>query len=77
MTMATRNRWILAAATAVLASIIMSSAIAQAVREHSLGPVWMVGWLPAVLVAVYPAVTGRDRQAHRPCLSRLWRPAGS
>ena len=77
MTMATRNRWILAAGTAVLAAIIMAAAIAQALREHSLGPLWTVGWLPAVLVAVYPAVTGRDRRARRPCLSRPRRPAGS
>ncbi len=77
MAMATRSRWILAAGTAVLAAIIMGPAIAQAVREHSLGPAWMVGWLPAVLVAVYPAVTGRDRQPRRSCLFRLRRPAGS
>ena len=77
MTMATRTRWILAAGTAVLAAIIMGAAIAQALREHNLGPLWTVGWLPAVLVAVYPAVTGRGSQARRPCLPRLRRPAGS
>lgn len=61
----------------MLAVIIAGTAIAQAVRAHSLGPIWTVGWLPAVLVAVYPAVTGRRGSARRPRLSRLRRPAGS
>ena len=71
--MENRNRWILAAGTVVLAAIIAGAAIAQAARRHSLDPIWMAGWLPAVLVAVYPAVTGRGRQAGRPCLARLRR----
>lgn len=71
--METRNRWILAAGTAVLAAIIAAAAIAQAARQHSLDPIWMAGWLPAVLVAVYPAVTGRARQARKPCHARLRR----
>jgi hypothetical protein len=75
--MGTPNRWLLAAGTAVLAAIIVGAAIAQAVREHSLDPIWTVGWLPAVLVAVYPAVTGRGGPARRPCLPRPRRPAGS
>jgi hypothetical protein len=50
--MGTRHRWIVAAGTAALAAIIIGTAIAQAVRQHSLDPIWMVGWLPAVLVAV-------------------------
>jgi hypothetical protein len=41
---------------------------AQAVREHSLEPIWTVGWIPAVLVgAVGP------RQSARRCLGRLHR----
>ena len=71
--METRNRWILAAGTTVLAAIIAAAAIAQAARQHSLDPIWMAGWLPAVLVAVYPAVTGRARQARKPCHAWLRR----
>jgi hypothetical protein len=75
--MGRRTRWIMAAGTFALAAIIAGSAIAQAVRQHSLDPIWAVGWLPAVLVAVSPAVAGRGRQGRRPCLPRLRRPAGS
>jgi hypothetical protein len=75
--MRTRAHWIMRAATLVLSAIIIGSAIAQAIRQHSLDPVLMVGWLPAVLVAVmYPALTGRG-PAHRRCLPRLRRPTGS
>jgi hypothetical protein len=74
--MGTRARWIMAAGTFAVAAIILGSAIAQAIRQHSLDPVWMVGWLPAVLVAVYPSMTGRGRARGR-CLPRLRRPAGS
>jgi hypothetical protein len=74
--MGTRTRWILAAGM-FAAAIVAGSAIAQAVRQHSMDPVWAVGWLPAVLVAVYPSVTGRGRPARRPCLPWRRRPAGS
>ena len=51
-----------------LAVIVLGFSIAQAVREDSLGPIWMIGWLPAVLVAsVY-----RPASAER-CLPRLRR----
>jgi hypothetical protein len=76
MTMRTWTRWIVAAGTFALSAIILGAAIAQAIRQHSLDPVWMVGWLPAVLVAVYPSMTGRG-PAHRRCLPRLRWPAGS
>jgi hypothetical protein len=75
--MGTRGRWIMGAATLVVSAIIIGSAVAQAIRQHSLDPIWMVGWLPAVLVAVmYPTLTGREPE-HRRCLPRLRRPAGS
>lgn len=74
--MGARNRWILAAGTFALAAIIIGAAVAQAIRQHSLDPVWSVGWLPAVLIAVYPAVTGRGGSSHRRCLPRMRRPAG-
>jgi hypothetical protein len=75
--MGTRTRWILVAGTFAVSAIIIGSAIAQAIRQHSLDPVWMVGWLPAVLVGVYPALTGRGGSAHRRCLPRLRRSPGS
>jgi hypothetical protein len=78
MTMGARTRWIVRAGTFALSAIILGSAIAQAIRQHSLDPVMMVGWLPAVVVAgLYPALTGRDGAARRRCLLRLRRPAGS
>jgi hypothetical protein len=46
--MRARTRWILRAGTFALSAIILGSAIAQAIRQHSLDPVIMVGWLPAV-----------------------------
>jgi hypothetical protein len=75
MTMGTRTRRIVAAGTLALSAIILGAAIAQAIRQHSLDPVWMVGWLPAV----YPSMTGRGgpRSARGRCLPRLRRPAGS
>jgi hypothetical protein len=76
--MGTRIRWIVAGTVAV-SVIIIGSAVAQAIRQHSLDPVWSVGWLPAVLAGVYPALTGRGsgRSAYGRCLPRLRRPAGS
>jgi hypothetical protein len=77
--MGTRTRRVVAAGTLALSAIILGAAIAQAIGQHSLDPVWMVGWLPAVLVAVYPSMTGRGgpRSARGRCLPRLRRPAGS
>jgi hypothetical protein len=71
--MGTRTRWIVAAVTVAVSVIIIGSAVAQAIRQHSLDPVWSVGWLPAVLVAVYPALTGRGRPAYGRCLRRQTR----
>lgn len=75
--MGTRTRWILVAGTFAVSAVIIGSAIAQAIRQHSLDPVWMVGWLPAVLAGVYPALTGRGGSAHGRCQPRLRRSAGS
>ena len=69
--MGTRTRWIVAAGTIAVTVIIIGSAIAQAIRQHSLDPVWSVGWLPAALAGVYPALTGRGRSAYGRCLPRL------
>jgi hypothetical protein len=75
--MGTRTRWILVAGTFAVSAVIIGSAIAQAIRQHSLDPVWMVGWLPAVLAGVYPALTRRGGSADGRCLPRLRRPADS
>jgi hypothetical protein len=66
-----------AAGTVAVSVIIIGSAVAQAIRQHGMDPVWAVGWLPAVLAAVYPALTGRGRSAHGRCLPRLRRSVGS
>ena len=75
--MGTRIRWIVATITVAVSVIIIGSAVAQAIRQHSLDPLWSVGWLPAVLVGMYPALTGRGRSARGRCLPRLRRSAGS
>ena len=72
-----RIRWAVAGGSLAVVLLIAGAALAQAVREHSLGPIWMVGWLPAVVVAVYPSLFQRGRSARRPCLPRLRRSAGS
>jgi hypothetical protein len=75
--MGTRGRWIMGTATLVVSAIILGSAVAQAIRQYSLDPIWMVGWLPAVLAGIYPALTRRGGRAHGRCLPRLRRSAGS
>jgi hypothetical protein len=76
--MGTRTRRITLAGTLALSAIIIGSAVAQEVRQHSLDPVLMVGWLPAAVVAgIYPALTRRGGPARGRCLPRLRRPAGS
>jgi hypothetical protein len=51
----------------VIAALVAVAAIAEAVRSNSLGPIWTVGWLPAVLVsAVRPRPsTARCSVRHR------------
>ncbi len=75
--MGTRTRRIIRAGTFALSAIVIGSAMAQAIRQHSLDPVWTVAWLPAVLAGVYPALTGRGGPAQRCYPPRLRRPAGS
>jgi hypothetical protein len=55
---------------AVLAALFVAvSAVVQAIREGSWGPIVSVGWLPAVIVAVWPRASrgrclpGRRRAA--------------
>ena len=76
--MGTRIRRIMLAGMLALSAIIIGSAVAQAIRQHSLDPVFMVGWLPAAVVAgIYPALTGGDGPMRGRCLLRLRRSAGS
>ena len=34
-----------------IAAFVAVASILQAIREESWGPIWSIGWLPAVLVA--------------------------
>lgn len=67
MAMRKKPAWIvlLALAVAVLAG---AAAVAQSVTEHSLQPIWTVGWIPAGLVAsvARPQTAGQcRRRLHR------------
>ena len=56
-------RWLQVAAVLAVA-IVAVSAVVQAVRQGSWGPVETVGWLPAVVVVAWPGAyraTGRCR----------------
>jgi hypothetical protein len=70
--MRTKPSRIYVAVTLIIVGLVAGAAVAQAIREHSWQPIWMVGWLPAVLVAtlIRPADT-------RECLPRLRRGARS
>jgi hypothetical protein len=50
-------------------AIVAVSAIVQAIRQGSWGPIGEVGWLPAVIVAAWPGT-------YRRCLPRRNRQAG-
>jgi hypothetical protein len=52
----------------VVAVLVFGAAIARAIREHTLEPIWTVGWIPAGLVAAVGPPVG-DR-----CLGRPRRP---
>jgi hypothetical protein len=49
-----------------IAAVIAVASVVQAIRQDSWGPIWAIGWLPAVLVASLwaPAVD-------KPCWPRL------
>jgi len=49
-------------------AIVLASSIALALRQSSWVPIWSVGWLPAVLVAVFYRPAGRcePHSRHRP-----------
>jgi hypothetical protein len=40
--------------------IVIAATVEHAIRTRSLNPIWMIGWLPGVLVALYrPGAGGR------------------
>ena len=45
--MARRSK--LGIASLAVAAVVLGLSIAQAVRQDSLEPIWMIGWLPAVI----------------------------
>jgi hypothetical protein len=46
-----RTRWLVTVGALTAAAVVLGAAIAQAVRQGSLTPIWLVGWIPAVVVA--------------------------
>jgi hypothetical protein len=48
-----------------VAAVVGAAAIPQSVREHSLQPIWTVGWIPAALVAslARPQTAGQRRRS--------------
>ena len=56
-------RWLYAIA-ALAAVFVAVSSIVLAIRQHSWAPIIAVGWIPAVIVAVWPA-TRRLRRLSR------------
>ncbi|MBV8462884.1 MAG: hypothetical protein JO368_06300 [Acidimicrobiales bacterium] len=56
-----RRRMVVVVAMVAIAAFVAVASVVQAVREDSWGPIWSVGWLPAVLVAsLWTPVRRRD-----------------
>jgi hypothetical protein len=62
------KRWLPAIIAGLAAAFVAIAAAAQAIREGSWGPILSVGWIPAVVVAVWPG-------SYRRCLPRRRTPA--
>jgi hypothetical protein len=62
------TRWVYVIAGFAVAVVAVSSVV-QAVRQGSWSPLIEVGWLPAVVVAIWPG-------PRRRCLPRWRHPAG-
>jgi hypothetical protein len=43
----------------VVAVIVVAATVEHAIRTNSLSPIWMIGWLPGVLLAFYQPGSGR------------------
>jgi lipopolysaccharide export LptBFGC system permease protein LptF len=50
------------------AALILALSFVQAIEQHSLAPIWMAGWLPAILVASLSARSSRKHYS-----LRFWR----
>jgi len=60
------TRWLYAIA-ALAAVFVAVSSVVLALRQHSWAPIIAVGWMPAVIVAVWPVTRRRQRLSrHRP-----------
>ena len=54
---------VVAVAVLAIAGIVVVATVVQAIRQDSVGPIWMIGWLPAVLVAsLYRPAAGKPRR---------------
>ena len=53
----------------VLIAFVVVATVVQAVRQDSWGPIWMIGWLPAVLVGLVHRQP--NERSCRPRLRRL------
>ena len=54
-----------------IAAFVSVATIVQAIKLHSWGPIWAIGWLPAVLLASLSAPSSRVS-----CWARLRRQNG-
>jgi hypothetical protein len=59
--MSARTTRLLTAVSLAAAGLVLIAAIAQAIRQGSFDPIWQVGWLLAVVVAMWY----RPGQAYR------------
>jgi hypothetical protein len=57
--MASRSK--LGIASLAVAAVVLGLSIAQAVRQDSLDPIWMIGWLPAVIAGAFYRTSGAKR----------------
>jgi hypothetical protein len=48
-----------------IAALVTVASVVQAIHQDSWGPIWAIGWLPAVLIATLGA-----RAHYRPCPPR-------
>lgn len=49
-----------------IAAFVAAATVAQAIRQDSWGPIWSIGWLPAVIVAATWTTAGTERCRPRP-----------
>jgi hypothetical protein len=61
--MASRSK--LGIAWLAVAAVVLGLSIAQAARQDSLDPIWMIGWLPAVLAGAFYRQPGAKRCSPR------------